>query len=73
MKVHVTQVTAITGKDGREWTKVAFVTPTGDVGTAMYAKGSFETPERNITDEELSQYATTQVEFDQRGRLVSVE
>lgn len=71
MKVIVTKVTEIVGKDGREWTKLDFVAATGDVGTVMYQRGKFNITQ-DIDMSEIADRAGTSVEFDQRGRLVSV-
>lgn len=68
MKVCVTKVTEITGKDGREWTKLDFVTADGSTGTAMYKKG-----EHSVTPDEKQLAYDTDLQFDNRGRLTAVE
>jgi len=72
MKIHVTLVTSFSGKDGREWVKVDFIDARGEVGTTMFAKGAFATPEIDITPEQLSEFSETEIEFNPRGRMVSV-
>lgn len=43
MKVAITSVIHITGNDGREWTKVSYLKPSGEAGTALFPKGKIDT------------------------------
>lgn len=68
MKVCITKITDITGKDGREWTKLDFVQESGETGTIIYEKGKYK-----VNENDFSLVSFSSVEFDQRGRLVSAE
>jgi len=68
MKVCVTKVTDIVGKDKREWTKVFFVTADGTTGDVMYPRGKFV-----VAPDQFNVDCQTSLEFDQRGRLGHVE
>jgi len=68
MKVCITKVTDFSGKDGREWTKIDFIAEDGETGTAMYKKGDYD-----VQVDTFSLGSVSEVEFNQRGRLVSVE
>lgn len=72
MKVHLTKVTDIVGKDGKEWTKLDYIAPTGEVGTTLYPRGSQPSVEEDITPTDLAQFSTTNVEYNARGRIVQV-
>jgi len=66
MKVCITKVSDIIGKDKREWTKISFVTMTGETGSALFPKGDFV-----VTPDQYQLDYQTSVDFDQRGRVVS--
>jgi len=66
MKVCITKVTEIIGKDAREWTKIDFVAANGETGTAMVKKGDAVFEEDDISKLVFD----TDLEFNQRGRLV---
>lgn len=42
MKVAITAVIEITGKDGREWTKICYIKPGGETGYALLPKGKVD-------------------------------
>jgi len=68
MKVCVTKVTDIIGKDKREWTKVSFVTADGESGSTLFPKGKFV-----VSPDQYQVDCQTDLEFDQRGRLAHLE
>jgi len=72
MKVHLTQCLVIIGKDKREWLKISGITDEGEAISGLLPKPDV-LPEVNIGLADLEQYSTTDVQFDQRGRVVSVE
>jgi len=68
LKVCITKITEIVGKDGREWTKVDFVGEDGETGTSMFKKGDHE-----VSLDSFEATYGTNVEFNARGRLVGIE
>lgn len=42
MKVAITSLISIVGKDGREWSKVSYLKENGEVGFALFPKGKFD-------------------------------
>jgi len=72
MKVHVTEAKIVVGKDKREWLKVSFIKPNGETGSGILPSNVCAIPKINITTEELLNFTQTEVEFDDRGRLVNV-
>lgn len=74
MLVHITEAVIITGKkDGRRWLKLSFVKPDGATGVAMLEDDGKPLPVVDITQEELLKFTQTDVVFDDRGRVVSVQ
>lgn len=71
MRVHLTQVTVIIGKDKREWLKVSGVLASGETVNGLLPKPDV-VPDIHITPEDLANYPEGEVDFDQRGRIVEV-
>lgn len=72
MKVVITEAKIIVGKDKREWLKISFIKPSGETGSGLLPAGVCKVPDVNLNVEELSNYTQTDVQFDDRGRLVNV-
>lgn len=72
MDVTITAVVQITGKDGREWTKISFLKTNGEVGEKMFAKGEFDLQYIQLPAIPVLQ-PNARLGFDDCGRLASVQ
>jgi len=80
MKVILTAKEPIVGKDKREWVKASYIDTKGVSGEIFLSKEKFDEAkirdDRFLSTEILNELVTTvklvDVEFDRRGRVVSI-
>lgn len=73
MKGCITSVVVFSGKDGRRWEKIAFLKQNGEVGTAIFEEGKHGEIQSDLDENALLALPFgSELEFDERGRLINI-
>jgi len=82
MKIVITSIKQIVGKDKREWTKANFVkASTGETGEIFAKKADFDafglTDEHAVSTNDLKSFVANSpvvdADFDEKGRLLGIQ
>lgn len=70
MKVILTAIVEITGKDGREWTKLCFVKSNGETGDKLIPRDKFDLT--GVETVNLEGQENVDLTFNDRGQLEQI-